>query len=122
VSSNRYMGLALIYFGVAATLLGGNSFEQDFIEENYYLIFHYTEFWSAFLFTLVEAFILVSADVITFDSMLQRLVLVVVALNVVSSFVAALLFTFMPIVFERPSHYIEVSVFYCIMIVLDYNI
>ncbi len=42
--------------------------------ENYYLPFHYTEFWSAFLFTLVEAFTLMSAGVISFDTKWRKVV------------------------------------------------
>lgn len=101
-----WMGLALIYFGVATTLLVANFNEQDFIEENYFAPFHYTEFWSAFLFTLVEAFILVSAD-LTFESWFEVLLVCVVGVNLVSAFVAALLFSFAPHLFERPAHYIE---------------
>lgn len=58
-----YMILICIYFACVTTLLAANNFDQDFIEANYFLPFHYTEFWTAFLFTLLEAFILVSADV-----------------------------------------------------------
>ena len=101
------MGLTLIYFGVACTLLGANFNDQEFIEEHYYLPFHYAEFWSAFLFTLVEAFIFVSAGVFGFTTWFQRIFMVIVASNVVSSLVAALLFTFSPEFFERPAHYVE---------------
>ncbi len=66
-----YMGLALIYFAVATTLLAANFNDQEFIEANYFLAFHYTEFWSAFLFTLVEAFIFVSAGMFGFESRIQ---------------------------------------------------
>jgi hypothetical protein len=111
------MGLTLIYFGVACTLFGANFSDQTFIEENMYLPFHYTEFWSAFLFTLLEAFILVSAGLFAFDSKSQRFFLVIIALNVVSSFVAALLFTFSPEHFEGACFICFVSsVFYLVLI------
>jgi hypothetical protein len=102
-----YMGLTVIYFGVAATLLGANFNDQEFIEANYYLPFHYAEFWSAFLFTLVEAFILISAGVFTFKTSIEGVFMLIVGLNVASSLVAALLFTFAPFIFERPAHFIE---------------
>jgi hypothetical protein len=86
-----------------------SSFSKAFIDETYYLPFHYTEFWSAFLFTLVEAVIFVSAGLFGFASGWQRFFLVVVALNVVTALVAALLFTFAPFHFERPAHFIEYS-------------
>ena len=113
VSSRRmmllvYMGLTLIYFGVASTLLAANFNDQEFIEERFRLPFHYTEFWSAFLFTLVEAFIIVSAD-LAFKSMIEIGMVVVVGINVVTSIMAALIFTFEPDTFERTAHFIEYS-------------
>lgn len=102
-----YMALTLVYFGVACTLFGANFLSQDFIEANFYLAFHYAEFWSAFLFTLLEAFILVESGIFGVSSWMELAMLGVVGLNIVSSFVAALLFTFSPETFERPSHYVE---------------
>ena len=58
------MLLILIYFGVATTLLAANFQPQEVIEEDFYLPFHYAEFWSAFLFTVLEAFILYTSDVL----------------------------------------------------------
>ena len=103
-----YMGFCLIYFGVATTLFAANNYDQEFIENNFMLPFHYTEFWSAFLFTLVEAFILVSAD-ISFETVFQKVMVCVVGLNVVTSVIAALIFTFNPLIFERIAHYVEYS-------------
>lgn len=102
-----YMLLVIIYFGVATTLLGANFNSQEFIEENYFLAFHYAEFWSAFLFTLVEAFILVTAGVFGFKTKLQKVFLLLIAGNIVTSLVSALIFTFEPEHFERIAHYIE---------------
>lgn len=53
-----YMLLVLVYFGVSAALLGANMYDQEFIEANYILPFHLAEFWSQFLFAVLEAFIL----------------------------------------------------------------
>lgn len=104
------MMLTCLYFAVCTTLLVANNFDQDFIEENYYLPFHYTEFWGAFAFTLIEAFILVSADVLKVESIWQKLQLLLVGVNIVGSMVAALLFSFAPYLFERDAHFIEYSI------------
>jgi hypothetical protein len=81
--------------------------DEDIIHEKFYVPFHYTEFWAAFLFTLVEAFILVSAGIFSFKRLLDKLMMLVVGFNVVASFVAALIFTFEPHLFEEIAHYIE---------------
>jgi hypothetical protein len=103
-----YMFLIVIYFAVCATLLGANCQEQSVIEATYYLPFHMVEFWGAFIFAVLEAFILVTIEVLSLAD--NKLAGLLVGLNVVAAFVAALLFSFSPQLYEVPAHYIEYSV------------
>jgi hypothetical protein len=102
-----YILLVVMYFGVSTALLIANCLDQTVIEENYTLPFHLAEFWSQFLFAILEAFILVAANILDVGSVGKFFQLLLVALNVILTLVAALLFTFSPLLFERPAHYIE---------------
>jgi hypothetical protein len=104
-----YILLVVMYFGVSAALLGANCLDQAVIEEYYTLPFHLAEFWSQFLFSILEAFILVAADIIDVDTPAKFFQLLLVIINVILTLVAALLYTFSPLLFERPAHYIEYS-------------
>jgi hypothetical protein len=102
-----YILLVVMYFGVSAALLGANFYDQVVIEEHYLLPFHLAEFWSQFLFSILEAFILVAANILDVGTVGKFFQLLLVALNVILTLIAALLFTFSPLLFERPAHYIE---------------
>jgi hypothetical protein len=102
-----YMLLVVMYFGVSAALLGANFYDQTVIEKNYLLPFHMAEFWSQFIFAILEAFILVAANILDVGTIGKFSQLMLVALNIVLTLVGALLYTFSPLLFERPAHYIE---------------
>jgi hypothetical protein len=110
VRQNRlliYVFLIVLYIGLNAALLGANFKSQDFIELFYFSSFHLTAFWSVFGFTLLEAFILISTDILSWSNKLQTLL---VLFNVMSTFATATLFTFDPHEFEVPAHYMEYTV------------
>jgi hypothetical protein len=87
-------------------LLFANFHSQKYIEENYYLPFHLSEFWAVFIFTTLEAYILVITNTVELNSTLRAFL---VFFNVVSTFSCALMFTLDPHTFEVPAHYFEYS-------------
>jgi len=101
-----YLFILLVYIGLNAALLGANQKPQAYIEENYYLIFHMTSFWAVFVFTLMEALLLISVDKIVWSNKFQFLI---VMFNVMTTFTTALLFTIYPREYEVPAHYMEYS-------------
>lgn len=106
------MGLILPYVGLVTTLLCANNFDQDtVIETHYFMPFHMYEFWGGVYFALVEAYVLLVADdsFRVMNSKSQSMLVHLLSINIVSSMVAASLFTLNPEMFEVPSHYIEYS-------------
>ncbi|KAL3905756.1 MAG: hypothetical protein SGILL_009547 [Bacillariaceae sp.] len=101
------MGLILIYVAIVSSLLAANNLSQDLIEERYFAPFHYTEFWSAFVFTLLEAFILIGDSALAFQTTWEMCMLYLLGFNVVTSLIAAMLFTLHPETYEETSHLIE---------------
>lgn len=104
-----YVFLLLVYVGLNAGLLGANFADQDFIEENYYLVFHMLSFWGVFAFTLLEAFILIISDTVLFNWK-HKSQSVLILFNVLFTFATAILFSIFPEKYETPSHYMEYSV------------
>jgi len=102
-----YVFLVLLYIGLNVALLGANFQSQELIEEEYYYSFHLTAFWGLFAFTLLEAFILIATDIITWANKCQTLVIL---FNVMAAFATAMLFSFDPHLYEVPAHYMEYSV------------
>jgi hypothetical protein len=101
-----YVFLLLLYIGMNFALLGLNFMSQDFIEQNYYLPFHMLSFWGVFLFTLLEAFILISADIVNMSNYLQA---GLVLFNILTTLTTAIIFSMFPHHFEVPAHYMEYS-------------
>jgi len=99
-----YIMAILLYLGLNGTLLIANSFDQEFIEEHYELPMHYLSFWGVFLFTVVEAILLISTGVVRWENKGQS---IIILSDVCMSFFSALLYTLDPEVFEVPSHYVE---------------
>jgi hypothetical protein len=66
------------------------------------------EFWGAFIFAVLEAFILVSIEVL--DPGKNMLPALLIGINIIGTLVAALLFSFSPELYEVPSHFIEYGV------------
>jgi hypothetical protein len=106
-----YVFLIMVYIGLFVALLAANFKSQEFIEDNYYLAFHLSSFWGVAVFTVLEAFILVAADAIifTWEKWWYFVGALLILINVVASFTAALLFSLDPEVYEVESHYIEYS-------------
>jgi len=102
-----YIFLLLIYIGMNFGLLSVNFQPQAFIEAHYYLPFHLVAFWGVFSFTLIEAFLLVSAGIVSIRNIFQS---TIVLGNVISSLLTAILFSMYPTFYEVPAHYIEYSI------------
>lgn len=105
------MGLILPYLGLVTALLCANNFDQDtVIEAFYFLPFHMYEFWGGVYFALVEGYVLLVADEESFRAMdpgRQSAMVHLLSVNIITSVVAASLFTLIAEIFEVPSHYIE---------------
>lgn len=99
-----YIFLIILYIGMNVALLGGNFKSQDVIEEEYYVVFHMVAFWGMFLFTIIEALILLATDFVSWDNWAQC---ALVLFNVLITFATALLFSFKPEIYEVPAHYME---------------
>ena len=102
--------LILPYIGLVVALLFANNFDQDTIIEKYYFLpFHMYEFWGGVYFALVEGYVLLVADdsFLLMDRTSQSILVNLLSINIVSSTVAAALFTLDPEIFEVPSHFIE---------------
>jgi len=102
-----YILLILVYAALQLALLGVNFQSQEFIEENYYLVFHLLEFWAVFIFTLIEAFVLLFTGQLSMTNKFQTGLLL---FNIVVTFVAVMMFSIYPDFYEVTSHYIEYSV------------
>jgi hypothetical protein len=99
-----YIMAILLYLGLNGALLVANSFDQEFIEEHYELPMHYLSFWGVFLFTVVEAVLLISTGVVRWENKGKS---TIILFDVCLSFFSALLYTLDPEVFEVPCHYVE---------------
>lgn len=102
-----YIVMILLYIGLNGALLYANSKDQSFIEANYEYPFHIVSFWGVFIFTIIEATILMATDVVKWSNKWQS---TIVLTDVSFSFFAALLYTLDPETFEVPAHYVEYSV------------
>lgn len=102
-----YVFALILYIGLNLSLFIANFQEQDFIEENYYKIFHFTSFWGLFAFTLVEALVLITTGLVSWKN---RLLSGFILFNVLMTFATALLLTFNISFFEVTAHYMEYSV------------
>lgn len=106
------MSLILPYIGLVIALLVANNYDQEtVIERFYFLPFHRYEFWGSVYFALVEGYVLLVADdsFLTMDQTSQSILVHLLSINIVSSTVAAALFTLNPSIFEVPAHFIEYS-------------
>lgn len=101
-----YIFLLLIYISMNFALLGLNFQSQNFIETNYYLPFHLLSFWGVFFFTLLEAFILISADIVSSSNILQS---GLVLFNIFTTLATAIIFSMYPKFYEVTAHYLEYS-------------
>ncbi len=95
----------IIYFFCCLALLIANCQDPDIIELKYNVPFHMLDFWGSFGFALIEAAILVIADMVTIGSMRYF----IVAVNIGTTLIAAILFSFNPEFWEVPCHWIEFS-------------
>jgi len=100
----------VLYFFSSLTLLIANCQPMEIIDTKYNVPFHMIDFWGSFLFTLVEACILVNANMLTIGS----LRFLIVAFNIGMTLVAAVLFSMNPEFWEIPCHWIEFSAQICI--------
>lgn len=105
-----YLLVILTYIGVQFGLLGLNFQTQEYIEENYYYPFHVLEFWAVFIFTILESFILMTAEVLTTEGCLNIIQTSLSLFNIVSSLSCAILFNTFPAFYEVPAHYLEYSI------------
>ena len=99
-----YIMTILLYVGLNATLLVANSYPQTYIESHYELPMNYISFWGVFLFTVVEAILLISTGVVSWNNRYQSSV---VLFDVGLSFFSATLYSLDPETFEIPAHYVE---------------
>jgi hypothetical protein len=99
-----YIFVVLIYIGLNVALLGANMNDQEYIETHYYLSFHLSSFWGVFIFALIEALVFFVTKTLSWDNRIQS---TVVLCNVMLTFATALLFTFDPVAYETPAHYME---------------
>lgn len=114
-----YILAIVLFMGLNGALLLANLPSQQFIEDHYAFMFHMLSFWGVFLFTLVEAALLISTGVASLSSIseggttgnrISGYFSIVILVDVVFSFVSALLYTMDPEFFEVPSHYLEYSI------------
>jgi hypothetical protein len=101
-----YIALIVVYVGIQVGLFAANFLDQDVIESLYYGPFHYLEFWAVFAFTTLEAYTLVSVDVVDLSNALQSGVLM---FNIIITLLVAIMFSLWD-GYEVPAHYIEYSV------------
>jgi hypothetical protein len=105
-----YIFATLIYLGINIGLFGLNFKDQDFIESQYYLPFHLLEFWAIFVFTLIEAFVLVSTGTLKVNgSWTQRLQIGLTGFDILYTLMIAIIFSMDPEVYEVPAHFMEYS-------------
>lgn len=95
----------IIYFFCCCTLLIANCQSPEIIDAKYNVPFHMLDFWGSFGFTLIEASILVIADMVEIGSVRYF----IVAINIGTTLIAAVLFSFNPAFWEITCHWIEFS-------------
>eukprot|EP01102_Stenamoeba_stenopodia_P008503 TRINITY_DN244_c0_g1_i2.p1 TRINITY_DN244_c0_g1~~TRINITY_DN244_c0_g1_i2.p1 ORF type:complete len:287 (+),score=59.30 TRINITY_DN244_c0_g1_i2:103-861(+) len=99
-----YIFALLGYIGIFFGLFALNFKDQEFIEEFYYRPFHLLAFWGVFVFTIIEAFILILSQLAT------KLQAVLLGFNVISSLMTAILFNVYPEEYEVVAHYLEYAI------------
>lgn len=95
----------IIYFFCCCTLLIANCQPPETIDSKYNVPFHMLDFWGSFGFALIEAAILVTADMVEIGSIRYF----IVAINIGTTLIAAVLFSFNPEFWEITCHWIEFS-------------
>jgi hypothetical protein len=100
----------VLYFFSSCTLLIANCQSMKIIEEKYNIPFTAIDFWGSFFFTLVEACILVNANILSIGS----LRFLIVAFNIGMTLIAAVLYSLNPEFWEVPCHWIEFVAQICI--------
>lgn len=104
-----YALLAVLFGAFQLALLGINFQSQEYIETVIFYPFHLGEFWAIFLFTLLEAFLLTTAGALELGGLgrLRFLYYGTIGINIVLTFVAAVLLSMDDETFEHPAHFIE---------------
>jgi len=95
----------IIYFFCCCALLIANCQSQEIIDSEYNVPFHMLDFWGSFGFALIEASILVIADMVEIGSMRYF----IIAINIGTTLIAAVLYSFNPEFWEITCHWIEYS-------------
>lgn len=95
----------VIYFFVSATLLIANCQDQEVIDKQYDLPFHYMDFWGSFVFSCVEVYILNLANMLEFGSIRFFIGLI----GIGSTLITAILFSLNPFFWDLPCHWLEFS-------------
>lgn len=110
-----YALLALLFGAFQLALLAINFQSQEYIETEIFGPFHFGEFWAIFMFTVLEAFLLTTSGALEPLEQFGRLRYVyytTMVVNIVLTFVAAVLLSMDAETFESPAHFIE----YCAQI------
>jgi hypothetical protein len=109
-----YAVLAVLFGAFQLALLGINFQSQEYIETKIFSPFHLGEFWAIFLFTLLEAIILTTSGALDLAQLgrLRLLYYGTMGMNIVLTFVAAVLLSMDSETFEKPAHFLE----YCAQI------
>lgn len=102
-----YILILTVYISIQLALIIANFNSQEFIEEHYAPPFHLIAFWSVFFFSFIEAFILLSSKMINISLTIDIIKIIVLFVNVITTFIAALLISIHLEVFEHTSHLIE---------------
>ena len=110
-----YMFLLVLFIGLNLALLYSNTNDVEYIEANYEVPFHLFSFWGVFVFTLVEAALLISTNgrgrSMTSSSSgigaAVQLSTMTIFASVMASFLAAVLYTLDHETFEVPAHWVE---------------
>jgi len=95
----------IIYFFCCCTLLIANCQAPEIIDSKYNVPFHMLDFWGSFGFALIEAAILVTAAMVEIGSLRHF----IVSVNIGTTLIAAVLFSFNPEFWEINCHWIEFS-------------
>lgn len=93
----------VLYFFSSLTLLIANCQPMEIIDTKYNVPFHMIDFWGSFIFTLVEASILINTNMLTIGS----LRFLMIAFNIGMTLLAAVLFSMNTEFWEIPCHWIE---------------
>jgi len=109
-----YALLAVLFGAFQLALLGINFQSQQYIETVVFSPFHLGEFWAIFMFTLLEAVILTTSGALDLAQLgrLRLLYYGTMGVNIVLTFVAAILLSMDSETFEKPAHFLE----YCAQI------